>query len=222
MLIAPLALVGTASTGVSVAQSGVGVVKEFGGWVGSLFGGRPDWYRDAAAGTLQPAPNPIRPQIGHDIPQEYAYITHIDRAELLAALQSAPRGNAGVLGPGGLNDPTKGTVEGLRSGLLYGHKELSPYLTSLEALANAGAYVAHGTYNGDAANWSNRPAAEHSVYLIHNYRKRLAAQQAAQAAVSGVGNIVGRVLDGASGEGRPGVGVVLVALVAGVLLIKAL
>lgn len=209
MLIAPLALVGAASSATSVASASVGTVKEFTGWVGSLFGGRPDWYRDAAAGKLAPSPNPIAPIIGHDIPADYAYIRRIEPSELLAALQSAPRGNPGVLGPGGLTDPTKGTVEGLRSALLYGHKELAPYLTSLDALANAGAYTAHGTYNGDAANWSNRPAAEHSVYLIHNYRKRLEAQQRAQQLAGGVGSIVNAVANG-NPSGLP-VGVLAIA-----------
>lgn len=218
MLIAPLALVGAASSGVSVASAGVGTVKEFTGWVGSLFGGRPDWYRDAAAGKLAPASVPIAPIIGYDIPADYAYITRVDPAELFAALQAAPRGTPGVLGSGGLTDPTKGTVEGLRSALLYGHKELAPYLTSMEALANAAAYTAHGTYNGDAANWSNRPAAEHSVYLIHNYRKKLEAQARAQQITQAGASVLNAVTGGERGSAP----VLLLAGLGAVLLWKVL
>jgi len=182
MLIAPLAL----AAGVQEV-TGIDIVGSVTGFVGGLFGGRPNWFADAAAGKLAPCSNPIDLTEGDGraaVPQEFAGIRTINPQELYAALQSAPQGNPGQVGPGGPSDPTKGTVEGLRTALIYGHKELAPFLTSLPALANAAAYTAHGTYNCDVGNWSNRPAASHSAVIIGRYRQRLAAQQAQQSSAS--------------------------------------
>ena len=205
--IAPLALAGSA---VPVAKESVGVIREIGGFIGGLFGGRPDWFRDAAEGKLQPEPTQIWTG---DTPPEYRDVTRIDPQELYAALQVAPQGVAGQAGPGGLNDPTYGTVEGLRSALIYGHKELAPHLTSLPALANAGAYTAHGTYNGDVANWSNKPAATHSAVIVGRYRKRVAAQQSG----GGVASLLGSEATGGIDLPKIVIGAVVAVVIAKLL-----
>jgi hypothetical protein len=96
---------------------------------------------------------------------------------------------------------------------------LAPYLTDDVSLARIGAYMAHGDDEGRPGDWDNWPSGEHAVWIIGDYRKKQARQQAVSQVVEVAADTARAGVDAVRAAGLAPTSVLAIAGVGIVLLV---